>query len=170
MKILITGMSGTGKTTLMKYFKEKGYDVFGLDEEPGLCNFVNKDTGEIFSEETTLNKSFIDQHDWVCNISQLEKLLMGERNIFVFGSADNLEDIVSRFDKVFLLHVEPKVFLSRIEGRTDNDFGKHPEIQNHILETYEQYENNLKKLGAIPIYTGRSLKKVYEEIISCINQ
>lgn len=44
MKILITGVAGTGKTTALAELQKRGYLVIDLDAT-GLCRWRNKETG-----------------------------------------------------------------------------------------------------------------------------
>jgi predicted ATPase len=46
MKIRITGISGTGKTTTLAELQKHGYVVIDLDAT-GMCRWKNKETGEV---------------------------------------------------------------------------------------------------------------------------
>lgn len=170
MKIYITGISGTGKTAIAKELKKKGFYVISIDEVPDLCIWVNKLTKEKVTYEAELSKDFIDTHDWVCDIEYLNKLIeKGTNPIFVLGIASNQNDFIHIFDKTFLLQCSPETFISRIENRADNDFGKDKTAQEFILGWYKDFEYKILKKGAISINVEKSLNEVVKNIIEQVN-
>ena len=165
-KIYITGISGTGKTAISKELEKRGFYTISIDEVPNLCIWVNKETKEKVTYEVELNKEFIDTHDWVCDVEYLHKLIeQGSGSIFVLGLASNQNDFMDIFDKTLLLQCKPETFISRIENRTDNDFGKDKTAQEVILDWYQKFENNMLKKGATSISVEQPLDKVVDEII-----
>lgn len=169
-KIFITGISGTGKTTIAHALNTKGIHSISIDEVPGLCVWKNKATGEKVDYETELNKTFIDSHDWICDVGILQKLLNVDKEIVVvLGSAANQNEFLSLFDKVLLLQCKPETFIERIMQRKDNDFGKDKSAQDLILSWYQEFENNLLGKGAVPINVEGSIDTVVEAIIKEIN-
>lgn len=170
-KIYITGVSGTGKTTVAKELEKRGLYAISIDEVENLCAWVNKKTGEKDGgKNTVLNGEFVDTHDWICDIEYLKKLLDTDVNIaFVLGMAGNQEEFLHLFDKTLLLQCSPETFCKRIESRTDNDFGKDKQIQQQILDRYQPYAEEMLSKGAIPIDTEKGINEVVEEIIKQIN-
>ena len=75
MKILITGIAGTGKTTVLAELQKEGYVVIDLDAT-GICRWKNKETQE-FTEygETGRDYEWLTQHGWYCDIGKLRQLL-----------------------------------------------------------------------------------------------
>jgi len=59
MKILVTGIAGTGKTSLIRALGEQGYLVIDLDDS-GLCDWIHKETGEIAEYAEGAGKEWID--------------------------------------------------------------------------------------------------------------
>jgi dephospho-CoA kinase len=163
-KIYITGVSGTGKTTISKELNKRGYYAISIDEEENLCSWVNQENGKRYVGEAELNPEFVDRHDWICNIELLKKL-MEKDLVFVLGMAGNQDDFLQLFDKVLLLECSPETFCARIDQRTDNDFGKHPEIREQILRRYKSYAEKMLAKGAISINTEKSINEVVEEVL-----
>ena len=166
MKIYITGVSGTGKTTLAKELNKKGIATYSIDEVDGLCYWVNKTDGHIVNYEATLNKEFIDSHKWVCDVEQLKKLINTADPIIILGLAENQEEFINLFNKVLLLQCPPEVFLQRIMERKDNDFGKDPSAQEFIKSSYQEFETKLLEHGAISIDANRPINDVLQSILS----
>lgn len=165
-KVFITGVSGTGKTTIANELHKKGLKVISLDEVEGLCFWKNKVTGIKVDYEAVLNKEFIDAHEWECDIELLKKMMSGNEDVYVLGSASNQNDFLPFFTKILLLQCKPETFFKRIMQRTDNDFGKDEGAQQFILSWYKEFEDNLLQKGAIPIDVSNSLEKVVETILN----
>ena len=165
-KIYITGISGTGKTTIAEELKRRGYHAISIDETVGLCSWKNRETNERFVGDATLNKEFTDTHKWICDIELLkEHMGTDSKTVFVLGMASNRDEIADLFDKVLLLQCKPETFLHRLNTRTNNSFGRDESIQNHMLEWYESFENKMLKNGAISINTDRPINEVVDEVI-----
>jgi dephospho-CoA kinase len=170
MKIYITGISGTGKTTITKELNKKGIKAYDLDEVPNLCNWFNRKTGKIVDCEVKLDRPFIESHKWVCDIELLKQLTNNDELVVILGNADNREEVSLLFDKIILLQCSPEVFLQRIKQRDNNDFGQDKSAQEYLLDTYEEFQNYFIKEGAIPINAEEELSKVSDNIISEIRK
>ena len=102
VRILVTGMSGTGKSSALAELARQGFRTVDTDE-PGW-----KD-GELWREDRMAE-------------------LLGEDGgtLFVSGCVPNQGRFYDRFDAVVLLSAPADVMLERIDGRTNNTFGKSP--------------------------------------------
>ena len=166
-KIYITGISGTGKTTIAEELKKLGYHTISIDETAGLCSWRNRNTDERITGHVELNKEFTDTHKWICDMELLKEHMGTDSEIvFVLGMASNRDEIASLFDKVLLLQCKPEIFLHRLNTRTNNSFGKDESIQNDMLEWYESFENKMLKNGAISVNTDRSIDEVVDDVIN----
>ncbi|QQS60815.1 hypothetical protein IPN41_04585 [Candidatus Falkowbacteria bacterium] len=74
-------------------------------------------------------------------------------------------EIVPLYDKLILLKANDEVILQRLSSRTSNDFGKTTEIQEWILTSKDEWENNIKKMNAIVIDTNKDINQVVIEIL-----
>lgn len=45
--ILITGISGTGKTTIVEELKKKGYNSYSIEDVHGLFDMYHKETKKV---------------------------------------------------------------------------------------------------------------------------
>jgi adenylate kinase family enzyme len=166
-KIYITGVSGTGKTTIARELTKRGYYAISIDEVEGLCSWVSQESGKKHEGEAELNPDFVDRHDWICD-TELLKQLIGKANdsVFVLGMAGNQDDFLMLFDKILLLECSPETFCARIDQRNDNDFGKHPEIRKQILGRYKVYAEEMLAKGAISIDTEKPIDEVVDEVVT----
>ena len=166
-KYFITGITGTGKSTLGNEFRKLGYEVYDIDTVEGLCHWKHKETGIEAKYDTGVGKEWLEAHDWVCDEQKLKELLNKNLNqdIIVVGIAYNQAEFIHSFEKVFLLYCSPEVFISRINTRNDgNNFGKDESEQEQIKSWYEDFETGMKNLGAIPVNTERNLDEIIGEI------
>jgi broad-specificity NMP kinase len=165
-KIYITGITGTGKTTVYEELKKRGFHAISLEETDDLCCWVNKVTKENVEREVELNRDFTSKHDWICDTEYLKKLLDKKADmVFVLGVASNQDEFLDIFDKVMVLQCKPETFLHRITHRTNNEFGKDKSLQETILGWYEKFEDKMLKKGAISINTDRPVNEVVEDVI-----
>lgn len=166
-KVYITGVSGTGKTTIAKELEKRGFYVISIDEVDNLCFWIDQETGENHGgKEAEMSLDFVDAHDWICDIEYLNKLLNKDVDIaFVSGMATNQDEFLHIFDKVLLLQCSPETFCKRIDDRTNNDFGKDEEVKKQIVGRCESYAEKMLTLGAIPINTEKPIEEVVDEVI-----
>lgn len=79
-----------------------------------------------------------------------------------------MDDLISLFDKVFLLKANQKVLSVRLTTRTSNDFGRAPEVQKHIFSLKGGWEDKMVKKGAEVINANRDIKGVAQDIVKRI--
>ncbi|HUH22105.1 MAG TPA: AAA family ATPase [Gaiellaceae bacterium] len=100
-RILVTGMSGTGKSTVLAELGRRGYEVVETDE-PEWMEWSNEDGGYVWRE------------DRVAELLAPES----EAPLFVSGTVSNQGRFYPDFDAVVLLSAPLEVLLGRIEHRT----------------------------------------------------
>lgn len=167
-RIFITGIAGTGKSTMASILKERGFNTLDIDHVQDLCSWVNNDTGEKVTVSNPDNK-FIDEHDYKCDMPKLEKLLNEFRDhVFVFGSVGDNSDFIPLFDTLVLLQCEPKTLIHRLRNRDTNVFGKEEEVQSRMLEWKKKFDEIMLKAGAVPISTEAGTETAADEITKFI--
>lgn len=166
MKIYyITGVSGTGKSTLTKEFEKRGLNAVDLDS--GFCVWRNIKTGEEADVKNKAKPGFYDENDWYCDLKKLNNFLSHhEEPIFIFGACANQDDFLASSDRIFLLKCNPDVFLKRIEARTNNSYGKLPQEKENELRWFQEFNNNMIGKGAIIINAENPIDQVVDEILT----
>ncbi len=160
---LVTGIAGTGKSTLRNAFRDKGYKTIDIDE--GYAHWVNRETGApaVYSADEVM----ILKHDWLLNAEKLsEYLRSAEQSVFVFGSAHDLYKYTPWFDKVFLLqYPDEQTLRDRILNREGNDYGKAPGELESIIGYQAEYDERFIEQGAALIDCTLPISRVTDSII-----
>lgn len=167
MKIFITGVSGTGKSTTVEKLREKGIHAIDIDEVEGLCRWIHTTTKEVGYRHPDLGSEFFENHEYICDREKLIEL-MGEGSgpVVVAGVSDRqAENLFDLFDKILLFHCDEKVFLQRIQDRTNHDFGKNETERNMILGWYKEFEQEMLDTGAISIDTNQPIEAIVERVL-----
>jgi broad-specificity NMP kinase len=164
--ILITGITGSGKSAVCDELKKRGYKAYDIEVMEGLFNLVDNKTGKIVNDYDNKNLEWVKRHDWVCNRKKLQELVRKNvKGAFYCGTAGNLDELLSLFDKIFLLKVSPSILRKRLSTRKSNDYGRTPEVQDWIIEWKDWWENHMIENGAIVIGADRDLQEVTTDIL-----
>lgn len=167
MKIYITGVSGSGKSSIARYLRDKG--VFAVDIDDEFAQWVNKNTKQPGDWNHERSDEWYSQHGWTCNIEKLKQLLSENENIVVVGAAVNQDEYLLFFDKIYFLDVPPETMIARMIERTDNPFGKNTVEQNRVILWQKSYGKEMREKGAISIDAEGTLEEIAKIIIANLN-
>ena len=147
----MTGMSGSGKSTVLAELACKGHRV------------VDTDHGG-WAEEVPLADGSGWEQRW--REDRISTLLAqgGEGPLFVSGCASNQGTFYDRFDAVVLLTASRDVLIERLETRTTNRFGKDPADRDRILQDLDRVEPRLRRAATIEISTEGLVQHVVQAI------
>jgi dephospho-CoA kinase len=124
-RILVTGMSGTGKSSALAELARRGYRIVDTDE-----------TG--WTVEDAEGGRWWDEQ-------RIAELLEQEGpTLYVSGTVSNQGRFYDRFDAVVLLSAPAEVLLGRISARSTNHYGKSPEERELILSHLREVEPLLR--------------------------
>ncbi len=166
--ILVTGISGTGKSALCEELKKMGYPAYDLEMIKGLFDMFEKSTGKRVTYYFDNNKlEEMEKYSWLCDIPKLKQLLKDNagKTVFYCGTGTNINDLVPLFDKTILLTATEDVLRHRLITRTSNDYGKSAEIQDWTFSWKDWWETNIKELGAVEVDANQNLQSVAKDII-----
>jgi gluconate kinase len=149
-RILVTGMSGTGKSSALEALAGRGHRT------------VDTDTDE-WSEWATLEDG---SRDWVWREDAIARLLDGHRAgaLYVAGCKSNQGRFYDRFEHVALLSAPLDVILARVGARADNPYGKSPEERDLIATYVETVEPLLRATATIEIDASGPLVEVVDRL------
>jgi broad-specificity NMP kinase len=166
MRIFITGIAGSGKTSTLAEIQKHGYVVIDLDAT-GICRWKHKETGtDTEYGPTGRDYVWLTQHGWFCDVEKLQNLLScirEDRTIFVGGVAENIDEVILLFDKVFVLNVPEYILKERLTSRTTNHFGRKEDEQQFVIEENKKL---LEKLRENEIIDGnQTIQETVEYIL-----
>ena len=152
-RVLITGMSGTGKSTVLERLAALGYKT------------VDTDYGDW--HEWVEGP---DGRDWVWHEQRIADLLSTEdaEALFVSGTVSNQGKFYPRFDHVVLLSAPTTVLLERLATRNNNPYGKSPDDLARILHHVETVEPLLRRRATCEIDTSIPVEQVVERIVRLV--
>lgn len=170
MKYLITGVAGTGKSTLAKELRHRGYAAYDVEE--GFSYHTNRLTGERASYPTNPTPEWYENHERVFDEKVLMNLMKKHQAepLFICSITANQAKYYPQFDKIFLLTAPDSVVTHRLGTRTNNYFGRHPLELQRVIGRHQQFDDELKALGAQPIDSTHPIEAVADEIVSYINE
>jgi broad-specificity NMP kinase len=157
-RVLITGVSGTGKSTVTAALAARGYRAVDADD-PEFSELVD------VPEETLTGLG--SGTDWVWREDRIRDLLSGHDvgTLFVSGSSPNQGKFYAQFDHVVLLVAPPGLIADRLATRTTNDFGKNPEQLARALRIQQEVEPLLRRSADLELDTTAPLDDVVAAIL-----
>lgn len=150
-RLLLTGMSGTGKSSVVQRLAALGYKAVDMDE-PGWSEYDS-------------------DGEWVWREDRVQELLSSLKDdevLFVSGCAINQRKFYSQFDSVILLSAPNDVIVERLTTRTNNPYGKHPNELAATLSNLVTVEPLLRKGADHEIVTTLPLDQVVVEVVKVI--
>jgi adenylate kinase family enzyme len=152
-RVLVTGMSGTGKSSAIAELARRGYRVVDTDD-PGWSEWVeSSDDG---------------RGEWLWDEERMTELLRSDDGptLFVQGCVRNQSEFYDRFDAVVLLSAPTGVILDRIAQRTTNEYGKTPVERDMILDDLANVEPLLRAGCTHELDAGLPLAEVVAGLIA----
>ena len=151
--VLVTGMSGTGKSAALAELARRGHRVVDTDYDA-------------YSEEAPC----LDAGGWeqLWREDRIEVLLDGCDNgvLFISGCVSNQGKFYPRFDAVVLLTAPADVILERVASRESNAFGKRDAERYRIIDDLAKVEPPLRASAMAEIDTRAPLDEVVDTLES----
>jgi adenylate kinase family enzyme len=171
--IYITGLAGSGKTTVCKELVRRGFEAHDADSE-GFNKWQNKESGEIvevYDKDKGNLEDWYKKYSWSTIRSKVEELANKATNklIFICGVSANEETVWDLYTKVICLNIDESTLRDRITSRTTNNFGKEPYEFEMLLKWHKSYLGEYLKKGALVVNANRPLDNVVDDILkNCI--
>lgn len=171
MKVLITGIAGTGKSTIVKSLNERGIFSIDLHDVPGLMFWQDKITKEKVEYTPIHSHDWFDTVDRICDIEKLKEILSKHDNVVMAGtSGDNQTEYFPLFDKIILLQCNPEILIHRMKTRINKSgYGKTKAEQEDNIEWQKEFDPFVLSNGAVSVNTEGDLNDVVDQIVKVIN-
>jgi dephospho-CoA kinase len=151
--VLVTGMSGTGKSAALAELARRGHLVVDTDYGAYSEQVPYSDAGEsqqLWREDRI--EALLDEHD--------------EGVLFISGCVSNQATFYPRFDAIVLLSAPATVILERVASRESNLFGKRDTDRDRILRDLANIEPLLRARATAEIDTRAPLGDVADALES----
>lgn len=160
-RVMLTGISGVGKSTLVAELVRRDYKAVDADTAE-YSEWV-----EVSGEDTAAGTPVEAGRDWVWREDRIAQLLATEDApvLFLSGCAANMKKFLPQFDTVILLSASVPVLVERLAHRTTNDYGKRPEEAERVLSLKQAVEPLLRKAAGYEIDTGGSLDETIAAVL-----
>lgn len=159
MKVLITGMSGTGKTAVIRELAARGFAAIDLDT-PDWSHWVNA--------APTDGLTPAEGKDWVWQEDRVRALLSAPRDgmLFISGCAENMHRLYPLIDRIILLSTPIDMIMARLEQRSMDGYGHTAEERSRIAELIATIEPLLREAAHHEIDTSGLVASTVDRILS----
>ena len=164
----VTGVSGSGKSTVCRTLRERGHHAVDADWD-GYNYWVHRSTGErLVDPPRSVPPHWLDTYAWRIDpnkVGHLRDQVVNGR-AFLFGAVENEDEVWSLFDVVVCFVIDDTTLQHRLATRTTNEFGKHPDELRAALGWNRDAEARYQGFGAHIIDTTQSLEHVVSQLLT----
>ncbi|HWL44860.1 MAG TPA: AAA family ATPase [Ilumatobacter sp.] len=150
--VFITGMSATGKSTVLAELARRGHRVVDTDDAGWTLDAIDADGQPDRRWDPGRMAALIGSHT-------------GTGNLFISGCVSNQGDFYGDFDAVVLLSCPEAVMLQRLAGRDTNPFGKSDDDRQRVLDDLAVVEPLLRRRATAEIDTRAPVEQVADAIL-----
>jgi dephospho-CoA kinase len=155
--VLVTGMSGTGKSAALSLLEQRGYRVVDTDHGEWI-EFLSApgDAGVEPQWREDAIDALIAEHE------------ASRQPLFIAGTVWNQGKFYNRFDEVVLLSAPLEVMLQRVADRDTNPFGKVAGERERIVADTLEIEPLLRSSATLEIDTRKPLAEVVDQLAALV--
>ena len=143
-RVLVTGMSGAGKSTVLAAVASRGYMTVDTDYDGWEL------PGAIWDEP------------------RMSTLLADHSTLAVSGTAQNQGRFNDRFDHVIYLRVPLEVLLERVRSRTNNPYGRTAEQQADIVTYVAEVEPRIARTATLELDGLLPISELTDHVERCL--
>jgi shikimate kinase len=150
-RVLLTGMSGTGKSSVIRALADLGYKA--IDTDDGWCEQL-PDGRQRWREDAIAILLATEDADV----------------LFVAGCEENQARFHPQFDLIILLSAPVPTMMQRLADRASNPYGKTPGDLGRVLSDTENIEPLLRQVADHEISTTMPLGDVVRAILRFVGE
>jgi shikimate kinase len=161
-RVLLTGMSGTGKSALVRALQASGRRAVDLDD-PAWSEWVE-------TPDAAPGETVAPGRDWVWREDRVRELLTGDAgdDLFVSGCAPNMGGLLPHLDDVVLLTAPTDVLTARLAARTAGAYGSRPDEAARVLVLVETIEPLLRGIADHELDTSRPVDETLAALLALL--
>ena len=171
--VYVTGISGSGKSSVLRELRRRGYEAVGVDED-GYGGWLDSRTGQARTypaDDQTLDPHvWYADHDWVLDVDRIAELkARADRDgtlVFLCGVAAGDAEAWEHFDVVCALEIDDATIRTRIDLRVDDWFGTRPHELERILGWNVGSAETYRSFGAVIVDATEPLPIVVDAVIA----
>jgi GTPase SAR1 family protein len=150
MRVLLTGMSGVGKSALVEELRRRGFEAYDADDDG-------------FSEPR-------EDGRWGWQADRVAELLARHppRLLFFAGCSEEQADLP--FDYRVLLTVPEDVLVDRLRTRTSNAYGRGPRELAQVLADRDEIEPLLRRSADLVLTATTLPGELAERVLVAVGQ
>jgi hypothetical protein len=168
----VTGLSGTGKSSVLRELRALGYQARGVDED-GYADWVNRISGRTdrfpHGDPDLDFHAWYAAHYWVLSVRRISILSRAAARlgqpVFLCGSASGDDVVWQLFDKVIALVADEQTIRRRLASRS-NSFGQTAEELADVLFWHAGFEAAYRGFGATIIDATQPLPEVVAGVLA----
>jgi shikimate kinase len=145
VRVLLTGMSGTGKSSVVRELRRRGFNAYDADDD----GYTEPDADGV----------------WRWRTREVAELLAGSDDDVLFFAGCSDEQAQFHWDLEVLLTAPEGVILARLASRTTNPFGKSEADRARVLADLRDFEPLLRRSADFVIETTEPLARVTDRVL-----
>jgi shikimate kinase len=160
-RVLITGMSGAGKTAVIQELAARGQFAHDLDT-PEWSHWIDVDPADALTPAKG--------RDWVWREDRVRALLSAhaEGTLFVGGCAENMGRLFDQIEMVILLSAPAETIIKRLAARSSGGYGSTTEERAKVSELVSTVEPLLRQSADHELDTRRSVRATVDELLRLV--
>ena len=160
-RILITGMSGTGKSSVIRELAARGHEAHDLDTSEW-SQWADADPADTLTP--------VRGKDWVWQENRVRALLLRRRRkpLFVSGSAENMGGLLHLINDIVLLSAPVATVMERLAARPAGDYGSSADDRRKVRDLISTVEPRLRGIASYEIDTRGSITSTVDAILDVV--
>jgi shikimate kinase len=160
-RVLITGMSGTGKSSVVQELAARGYRAHDLDTNEW-SQWIDAAPSDALTPA--------EGKDWVWREDRVRELLSTSEagTLFISGCAENMGRLFALIGKVILLSAPVETIMERLTARSTRSYGNTAEERRKVGELISTIEPLLRKSAHHEIDTRGPVLTTVDEILRLV--